>query len=519
MNQNNLAVGNGLFGMGAVGLVQNNLPNAFRAVNFAVPNQPQFGVRQPQFVQQPQQWVPQQPQQFNNAPLNLRAMANVGQPQFVQQPQRWVPQQPQFVQQPQQWVPQQPQQIAQQQQQMTVKWVQAITDLRSKIANSNNVIANAGFAATLLKKTSKYVLDNNLSQQELRDLREAINSLCNDPILRFSNGMFSINENDSMEACLDIALEAEATIITLDAKKNGMVNLRSEGALGAGFFNTVHKSKAADGRRIALKPCDAQKISGDRRGFLSKATSMRPFTGNTAGMYRRNMATIAVQQMMSKLGSPNDVVVNACAGTMQAPNGGQAACLVMDRLNGETVRETASDLVVRGQHISLTNEFKRRETWLQIEDIITGQIDRHGQNVMYNSGHSIGIDHDMSFPSTWDRPQLAREIPDKTVDNGWERWSVPGKQFRTFCMPPVIDSDMYNAIMSMDVNELWRNLRECGLTRPEIDGAIKRTRLLKTSATRLMNNGMVIQPSAWATSQRVAIHCNRNNFYAISHIA
>jgi hypothetical protein len=95
--------------------------------------------------------------------------------------------------------------------------------------------------------------------------------------------------------------------------------------------------------------------------------------------------------------------------------------------------------------------------------------------------------------------------------------AIDGKSPRNFGMPPVIDREMYDVIMAIDLQKLEADLRECGLTRPEVNAAVERTRELQTAARQLMDQGRVIEPNEWATSSLVQQHCNTQNFYACRH--
>jgi hypothetical protein len=362
-------------------------------------------------------------------------------------------------------------------------------------------------------------MNNNLSPQNIEYLRNTVTNLVTSPIIQLQNGLFSINECDGFDcSCVDIGLEAEATIMTLDAIEARQTGLIPAEILGAGNFNTVRKSRTISGRNVALKPCDLHKMVSNRAAFFQKdAQQQKILIGGSTGTYRRNKATKVVQDMMMRVGAPK-VMTEVSAGTMRQPDGSQKACMVMDFLGGTTIhREVFPGLAANNgviKHtIPMTNEFIRHETWIQLEDILTGQIDRHSGNVMYNSGTPVGVDHDMSFPSSYVRPGLTSVIPGIIDDNGQNPWSVPGIRFRNFCMPPVIDKTMYDAIKSIDLKNLESKYRACGLTRFEISAAMRRAEMLQIAADRVQ----VIAPEAWATSRWVQQLCKRSNFYAFKH--
>jgi hypothetical protein len=167
------------------------------------------------------------------------------------------------------------------------------------------------------------------------------------------------------------------------------------------------------------------------------------------------------------------------------------------------------------------NEFIRRETWMQIQDILTGQVDRHGGNVMLTAGGPVAIDHDLAFPTNPPR-SFAGTVPWRLVQTiqtlrGPRERAIDDQSWRNYCMPPVIDREMYTVIMAMDLREFAVALRECGLTKPEIGAAMERARGLQAAAQQLMDQGRVIEPDQWEDAQQVRNHCNEQNFYALRY--
>jgi hypothetical protein len=137
----------------------------------------------------------------------------------------------------------------------------------------------------------------------------------------------------------------------------------------------------------------------------------------------------------------------------------------------------------------------------------------------------VAIDHDLSFPTNPPRncaslvPTLIAVPFQVQTEDGIrvrER-AVDNVFYRNYCMPPVIDREMYNVIMAIDLQNLEATYRECGLTRFEIGAAMGRARGLQAAAQWLWEQSRVIEPTRWAESQRVKNFCNDQNFYAARH--
>ncbi|MDR0741940.1 MAG: hypothetical protein LBE98_00545 [Puniceicoccales bacterium] len=158
--------------------------------------------------------------------------------------------------------------------------------------------------------------------------------------------------------------------------------------------------------------------------------------------------------------------------------------IATEMLEGETLRHNVNEHSID----FFNNEFVRWETWIQIQDVLTGQIDRHWSNIIVTKDGPIGIDHDLSFPTN--TPQ------------------------NCCCIPPVIDREMYSVIMAINLSRLQAMYQECGLTRPEVSAAMARAEGLQARAQELMDQDLVIEPDQWEASPLMRTHCNPQNFYA-----
>jgi hypothetical protein len=386
---------------------------------------------------------------------------------------------------------------------------------------------------TFLKDTENFVRQNDLTEEETLILKQGLRKLCNTPIIDCSNGnSHSINECDQINLrCRNIALQAESLEMLLDAKACGQVGLERNvppavKVLGSGAFNTVslaHTKPGVDGEAasgsIVLKPCDQSKSEKDLDEFLRGAEVVRDDIGPATGSYRRNKATAGVQDMLCAIGREKEIDIPHVIATISAAEINGVPCIAMEMLAGKTVGHNA-----RHGRIRNNSEFVRRETWIQVQDVLTGQIDRHGDNVMLTGDGPIAFDHDLSFPT--DPPRnFADKIPLRLVSTvrtllGPKEVAIDCKPgtLRNYCMPPVIDREMYDVIMAIDLPALESMYEECGLTRLEIGAAMARAEGLQMAARQLMEVDRVIEPNQWRNSPPVREHCNAQNFYAFRHL-
>jgi hypothetical protein len=368
-----------------------------------------------------------------------------------------------------------------------------------------------------------FVQQNDLLPEEIKTLGQPLRDLCSKPIIRWGKDFFSINEIDCDPHCLEIAFKAEAIEILLDAKESGQVELEKNVppkivTLGSGEFNTVklaHTGKEGHGP-VALKPCDQSKKEANAKGFAQTTLETQKMIGRASGNYGRNKATAKLQDVLANIGQRVGITVPRVVATVSAATMEGIPCVAMEALEGGIIGKAAND-----GKIEYNNEFVRRETWMQLQDILTGQIDRHGGNVILTKDGPVAIDHDLSFPT--DPPRdCAAIVPfdiavDHVIDDKPYELAVDGVSPRNYCMPPVIDWEMYKVIMAINLTELKNMYEECGLTRFEIKAAISRAEALKEAAQQLPKR-RVIDPNRWAVvSTKKKGPCNDCNFYAARH--
>ncbi|MDR0742139.1 MAG: hypothetical protein LBE98_01605 [Puniceicoccales bacterium] len=273
-----------------------------------------------------------------------------------------------------------------------------------------NMSSHAPRICTFLHGVENFVQQNDLTTDEITNLKSMLWTLCGAPIIKCSNGYFSINECDHNSHYRAIALRVESLEILLDAKACGQVRLERNippplRDLGIGAFNTVQLAHRKPGvgmgeasDPIVLKPCDQSKSEIDLDTFTWDAGTVQECVGTASGSYRRNRATSMVQDMLCEIGQTNGIEVPHVIATVSAAEasieGKRTPCIAMEMLDGKTVRSAVSEGELR-----YDNEFIRRGTWIQIQDILTGQIDRHRGNVMLTVDGPVAFDHDLSFPT------------------------------------------------------------------------------------------------------------------------
>ncbi|MDR1528517.1 MAG: hypothetical protein LBS22_02960 [Puniceicoccales bacterium] len=373
----------------------------------------------------------------------------------------------------------------------------------------------------VLDDVQAFVQKSDLSSDEMSTLKAALVGFgSNEKLIRFSDESLSINENYYDYNCLGIALQIEAIEMLLDAKEKGCVGLERNGqpqTLGQGRYNVVQLAYAKKNKEgpIVLKPCDLSKQRQDASTFAHAAQSMQLLIGPACGSYGRNRATSRLQDMFCNIGKKNGINVPCVMASVFAAEIYGVPCIAMERLDGPLLGQA----LCAGE-IPCDNSFTCRATWIQVQDILTGQIDRHPNNVIQTKDGLVAIDHDLSFLTCPPRsfasiiPEVIVMPTDRIEDGHPVETAVDGVKTSSYCMPPVIDSEMYTVIMGIDLNELGEMYRECNLTRLQIKTAMARAQALKKKVEELKNKQLVIEPNEWAQSEQVKTHCNARNFYA-----
>ncbi|MDR0742207.1 MAG: hypothetical protein LBE98_01965 [Puniceicoccales bacterium] len=408
--------------------------------------------------------------------------------------------------------------------------ITGFTAVLDKYVSDGIDIANLPTLTPEIKKVlddvQTFVQKSDLSSDEMSTLKTALVGFgSNEKLIRFPNKFSSINENDCDQHCLGIALQIEAIEMLLDAKEKGCVGLERNGPsqmLGQGRYNAVHLAYTKKNQEgpIVLKACDLYKQKQNFSTFAYAAQSMQLFIGPACGTYRRNKATSKLQDMLCNIGKKHGIDVPHVIASVSAAETCGISCIAMERLDGISLGQALSE-----GKILCNNDFVRRETWIQVHDILAGQIDRHLNNVIQTKNGPVAVDHDLSF-LTYPPRSFASIIPkvivmptDRVEGDHSVETAVDGVKTSNYCMPPVIDWEMHTVIMNIDLNELGEMYRECNLTRLQIEAAVERVRALKDKVEELKRCDLVIKPDEWEQSEQVKTHCNTYNFYAKWHLS
>jgi hypothetical protein len=399
--------------------------------------------------------------------------------------------------------------------------VTPIVNFTHRTVSRREINSRMGEISSALGDVEKFMRQNDLSQDEILALKAVLTQLGGNTkmIQRTPFPPRSINECDNIPACRTVAQQIEKSQVWLDAKINGQSGLEKMSflpaiVLGSGNCGTaclIHRDQNGQ-EPIVVKIFN----SGDEGGIANAALS-QGITGVASGNYRCNLATSKLQGMVTEVGRSIGVEVPHVIAEVSAAEANGKACIAMEYLEGQTIGSVIDEEERTGRDILIyDNEFIRRETWLQLMDILTGQMDRHGDNVMYVGNLPVGIDHDLSFPTKPPR-NFADSIPDQLVKfDGQREYAIDGVSLRNYGMPPFIDSEMRNVIRALDLKELEAMYGECGLTRPQLSAAMSRARGLKARVEALEQSPtkMIIEPDAWAS---YSPGLNVDNSYAARH--
>lgn len=137
-------------------------------------------------------------------------------------------------------------------------------------------------------------------------------------------------------------------------------------------------------------------------------------------------------------------------------------------------------------------EYQRQLVSLQLFDALVGQGDRHNQNWMRvadrqgNTVRIVGIDNDQSLGRRPDDPEDLRKSSD--ID--------PFGALRGIGLPPVVDRQHYDAIMSLSPEQL-RGATAGLITDAEQNAMVRRLRTIQGHLIRLERNREVVNPAGW----------------------
>lgn len=375
-----------------------------------------------------------------------------------------------------------------------------------------------------LKNIAKFAIrrDCKLDKSIMSHVRETLFKLCNEPRLQVGDECFSISDYDSegqvdfvgekrlekfvfsqaIQDCFDITVLTEHVVLILDAKILDNVHLKKFKKLAGGHFNDVFLSRD-DGQRLVLRCGDLYRPEIGFRDYNGAIVHQFLLSGYQTGTYRRILAAMALQSMLCKLGAP-EVLLNVFPMIIYGKRG-----------SNPTVGFSMQKL--QKKPVTLNAEFWRLMVWLQLQDCLAGQSDRHANNVLFKGDEIRGIDHDFSFPNEKRRPSFAGTIPDSIVnmEDGFiadlyvkhnyffpnmyaqKIQAVDNNGRRNYCMPPVIDSDMKRIILSIQEDELRKIYQNSGLTKSEIVPALKRLHALQEKIAALPPEKILNPKTGW----------------------
>ncbi len=377
----------------------------------------------------------------------------------------------------------------------------------------------------LIKNIGKIVLKrpNYFSKESIKRLRDTLFELSNEPRLVINDICYSISDYDSeselqmgprefpemfkfseiIQICIEITLAIEYVLMILDANILGNINLRIFKYLTSGRSNRIFLSRN-ESQRMVIRYGDIDKRNNDFYFFLRRLLSQFVMIGSCTGTYRRILAVLGVRNLMIQRGAPK-VIPDLFPAVIYGKHFGHPiVAFSMPKLKITPFKMTGGSL--------------RQVTWIQLQDCLTGQFDRHYDNILSdNLGDLYAIDHDYCFPTEKVRPNVAGDIPstmrdleDDFVIHIYEKnhycfpnmllqslHSVDCKSDRNYCIPPVIDHEMQRIILSIKEKELRDIYQRSGLTQSEIIPAIKRFHILQKKVRDFSSEKVIDPQSGW----------------------
>ncbi|MDR2340862.1 MAG: hypothetical protein LBD72_00790 [Puniceicoccales bacterium] len=282
-------------------------------------------------------------------------------------------------------------------------------------------------------------------------------------------------EDNAVETMTSIYGHCEALlIIAISLDSGGIYAHKTVKALGSGAFNSTFLFAPGSGEMKVFKPLSIEKSLVARRKDNRWNIRAGVDLNNTAN---RNLGTCAVAELFGH----QELVV----GTRMVVVNGRVG-LSMERASGISVSNAS-----RKHGLALRNDpqFQRQCSWLQLQDCITGNIDRHFRNLNWDrkSKRLMAFDNDMAFIDG-DGRSFGDTIPESLyfsvsiVREGSTREvmrSADGKSPRNYCCPPVIDEEMREKVLALGEETLRNSLQNSGLSQRQIKAACSRLRRLK----------------------------------------
>jgi hypothetical protein len=255
--------------------------------------------------------------------------------------------------------------------------------------------------------------------------------------------------------------------------------------------------------------------------------------------YANNIATSRTQDMLGEIGKSRDIVVkNVMVKSFGALDKDGKTYIGSEFVEGTALSDMDHQKI---EELRKNGEFRRQEAWIQINHVITGQVDGHGENIKVkqtNGGGDIEIkafDNDLAFPPSDQQKSLAvSRIPYTggitwTDPKGNAMPSILGTNASTpkdelddvlikkFVPPPIMDEGQFTVITNINLAEYDSMLADCGIGPDEREATRNRVGALIAHAYQLKREGRIIKPTEWGTSQLIEEVCTPMNFYPFAH--
>jgi hypothetical protein len=262
---------------------------------------------------------------------------------------------------------------------------------------------------------------------------------------------------------------------------------------------------------FADSPDTIHQFGGMRRCYGVQMTPPATVVQHAADIVSRNLIAHGLAEKMEALSGdathPTVPIVGSYA--VQDPNKPDGPIqLFMKKAPGKTASDSQNKLASCSKQ--QLGELVRQETWLQIQDFLLGQKDRHGDNLLCDfSGGAFtlkGIDNDACLDTRDSKPDDDGRVYDNTRE-----------------LPPYIDGWMERAINGMGEGDL-RELFEANGRDPqlppfdvELQRCCSRLQRLKTHVNYCRRNSRILQNHHSWQKEEVFRALTGGNSYAVHH--
>lgn len=340
---------------------------------------------------------------------------------------------------------------------------------------------------------------------------------------------------DALEHNVNVNLLVEAQLRNIPYEQlqvtAGENILKSSRVLGQGAANTVNlcSYRGADGENLTLvfKPESNARfgLAGLAAGGLGYQNNTRVMQINIAACYSAEsigcenvIAKSKIGSFKGKIGLFMDAAPGATFNNIACEK--STLCGINSRGERFTYRDTCALLQKKGLYSTMQANLMQELNKLEWADILSGQVDRHGDNYLVSIDADTGavkvtgIDNDASFGSrkigmnTIDLEGVApkgiaflkmKRLPineQKILDaSGANSSQIEGLRrifgFNQFLVPARIDKGTFDKLMAVDTGAYRQKLLTC-LDREAAEAAVLRLEDAKQHAQRLAYQGKVV---------------------------